>query len=356
LATKHKQPADTTERTPQDKKAAAQREGLALLETLLLDLAAAGDWSAPQRLDLLERQAAQLADAYLPQARSWVRRLAQVGRRTELTADQRRGLAWELMSRLWATVQFGRRYLDGQLAGEEAAEADAVAEEVLGKSWTLNELRARGRFRQDLILMELAHERFDDEVTGLRIEVGFLLDLKDGTVFRAVNYRPHQALGKTRELPSYTQPFHLTEAAVYPGFITRRIRWEPGAEQLLPADPAALRQAYELARPDFAAVLNDFRRQLQHPLAPREALALVRCALIGTLGDRVVLVDGQGNRLEAADRRAGYSHVTNLCLAAGELREKPALLARLFLRPGESAVVAQPLALLSPVKHLRLGI
>jgi hypothetical protein len=253
-------------------------------------------------------------------------------------------------------VQIGGRYLDGTLAGGEAAEAEAVVEEVLGKSWQLKELRARGHFRRDLALLELAYERFDDEVTDLRVEVSFLVGLADGAVFRAVNYRPRRALLHTRELPSYTQPLQLSEAAIYPGFLTRRIRWAPEAEHLLPPRLAVLRQVHGLARPDFARVLADLRRQIKHPLAPREAVVLLRCQLIGTVGDRVVLVDGQGNRLEAAERRSEYSHVANLCRAGGELCDEPALLARLFVRPGDGAVVAQPLALVSPGKHLRLGI
>jgi hypothetical protein len=346
----------TAERTPRARKAAAQREGLALLEKLLLDLAAAGQWFRAERLELLERQSRQLADAYLPQARTTLRRLVQLGRRTDLTAEQRSSMACELIGRLWATVQVGSRYLEGTLAGEEATEAEAVVEEVLGKSWQLKELRARGYFRQNLDLLELAYERFDDEVTDLRVEVSFLVGLSDGAVFRAVNYRPRKALQHTRELPSYTQPLHLSEAAVYPGFLTRRIRWAPGAERLLPPRLATLRQAHAVAQADFAKVLGDFRRQVKHPLASREAVVLLRCQLIGTLGDRVILVDAQGHRLEAAERRAGYSHVANLYRAGGELRDEPALLARLFVRPGDHAVVAQPLALLSPSKHLRLGI
>src|SRR5207249_1999767 len=45
------------------KKAGAQREGLDLLEKLLLDLVAGGQWFEPSRLARLERQSKQLADA-----------------------------------------------------------------------------------------------------------------------------------------------------------------------------------------------------------------------------------------------------------------------------------------------------
>jgi len=344
------------ERTAQTKKAAAQREGLSLLEKLLLDLVTTGQWYLPERLERLERQSLQMGDSYLPNARTALRRLIQLGRKKNLSPEERDSQAAELIGRLWAMVQIGSRYLDGTLSGEEATEADAVLEEVLGKNWRLDELRARGDCRQDLHLLELAYERFDDEVTDLRIEVSFLLDLIEGGAFRAVNYRPRRALDRTAELPSYTQPLHLPEAAIYPGFITRRIRWEAGTEERLPPNPDALKLAYSLAQADFARVLTDFRRQIKNPLAPREAVVLLRCQRIGTLDTRVVLVDAQDNRLEAADRRTGYSHVGNLRRAGGELRDQPALLARLFIRPRDGDIVAQPLALLSPSKHLRLGV
>src|SRR6516164_5139485 len=50
------------------KKAQAQRDGLDLLEKLLTDLVAGGQWFEQSRLDRLDRQAKQMADAYLPGA------------------------------------------------------------------------------------------------------------------------------------------------------------------------------------------------------------------------------------------------------------------------------------------------
>ena len=124
--------------------------------------------------------------------------------------------AAELIGRLWAMVQVGLRYLDGSLRGEEATEADAVLDEALGKNWRLDELH-RGDFRTDLHLLELAHEHFEDEVTDLHVEVGFLLDLQTGAVFRAVNYRPRKVLDRTPELPSYTGPIFVPESRHLPG-------------------------------------------------------------------------------------------------------------------------------------------
>jgi hypothetical protein len=185
------------------KKTAAQKEGLDLLEKLVLDLVAAGQWHEASRLDQLERQAKQLSDAYLPGAMIELRRLVLVGRDADLPEAERLTRGAGIIARLWATVQKGRNFLDGKLAGDESqAEADAVLEEVLGHAWQLAELRDKGFVRQNLRLFELAHERANDDGRQERVEVSFLLDLKEGCIYRAITYRPLKSLKYVAEQPS----------------------------------------------------------------------------------------------------------------------------------------------------------
>jgi hypothetical protein len=337
------------------KKAAAQRDGLDLLEKLLLDLVAVGQWYESSRLDRLERQAKQMNDAYLPGARVMLRRLVLLGE-AEMAADERAARAAEVIGQLWATVQKGRNYLDGKLAGDEGqAEADAVLEEVLGKAWQLTELRALGYWRQGLTLLELAYERFQDQAREEQIEASHLLDLADGAIHCAVTYRPLNRLKYIPEQLSYTQPLVVAEAAVYPGFINRRVRWEKSAERVVPLEPGHLKTAHGLAAPALEPVLGAFRQQLKHPLAPGEAVVLVRCAKVGRVGDGIVLEDDRGARLEVCDRRPGSPNVANLIRAAGML-PRPAVLARLLVRPLQNTIVAEPLAALTETHHIRLGL
>jgi hypothetical protein len=63
------------------KKAVAQRDGLDLLEKLVLDLVSGGQWFECTRLDKLERQAKQLNDAYLPGATYVLNRNVFAGRK-----------------------------------------------------------------------------------------------------------------------------------------------------------------------------------------------------------------------------------------------------------------------------------
>jgi hypothetical protein len=341
----------------QAKKAKAQREGLDLLEKLLTDLVSGGQWFEKSRLSRLENQSKQMSDHYLPGAMVGLRRLALAGRDATVSEEERVALGSELIGRLWAMVTKGRGYLDNKIAGDEAqGEADAVMEEVLGKAWQLGELREKGYFREGLGFLELAWEKWDDQGRQERIEMAHLVELNEGKVYQAIAYRPFKALKQGSGQASYQKPLQVKEAAVYPGFANRRVRWDPAAESAQPLSPAVLKKAYGFAAPEFEPVLAEFRKQLKHPLAPREMVVLLRCQKIGRVGECVALQDTKGARIEAADRFSGDYTVANLVRAAGELRKQPALLARLFVRPLTGAIVAQPLALLSPEKNLRLGI
>jgi hypothetical protein len=341
----------------QAKKVKAQREGLDLLEKLLTDLVSGGQWFEKSRLSRLENQSKQMSDHYLPGAMVGLRRLALAGRDAEVSEEERVALGSELIGRLWAMVTKGRGYLDNKLTGDEAqGEADAVMEEVLGKAWQLAELREEGYFRERLNFLELAWEKWDDQARQERIEMAHLVELTEGKVYQAIAYRPFKAMGQRIGQTSYQQPLQIKEAAVYPGFANRRVRWDPSAESPQPASGAALKKVYGFAAPEFEPALAELRKQLKHPLAPREMVALLRCQKVGRAGERVVVEDAKGVRVEAADRHPGDHNVANLVRAGGDLRKQPALLARLFVRPLTGAIVAQPLALLSPEKNLRLGI
>jgi hypothetical protein len=255
-------------------------------------------------------------------------------------------------------VQKGRNYLDEKIAGDESqAEADAAVEDVLGKVWQLTEMKEKGYWKTGLALLELAYERIDDEARQQRVETSHLIELGDGSIYQAITYRPFKGMKQIPEQPSYTQPLKIAEAGVYPGFLNRRVRWDKGAEQVEELKPAHLKKVYGLARPEFKAALEAFRQQLKHPLAPREAVMLLRCERIGKVGDAVVLEDAAGTRIEAADQRKDYSNTANLVRAAGMIgKDRPALLVRLFVRPVANSVAAYPLAALTAIHHLRLGL
>ena len=342
-----------------EKKVAAQRDGLDLLEKLLVDLVASGQWFEATRLEKIERHSKQLSDASLPAPMFGLRKLMLLAKQKDLNDEEKMAQAANVVGQLWATVQKGRNYLDRKPHGDEShAEADATIEEMLGRTWQLSELREEGYLKTDLSLMELAFERTDDESRQQRVEISDLLDTETGTVYHSMAYRPFKGLNQIPEQTSYMQPLTVAEAVFYPGFVNRRIRWEKGTEQLVENPPADyFAKAHAQANPDFKAVVETYRGQLKHPLAPREAVFFLRCERIGKVGDRIVIQDAAGTRIEMKDRRKDYSNVANLVRVAGMLgHEKPGLLVRLYLLPLQNAIVGLPLAALTAKHHLRLGL
>ena len=337
----------------------AQREGFEALDKLLVELVAAGHWFEEGRIEKLERLSKSLGDAHLPLATYTLRRLLLVGKQKGIAEEDRTFLGAELIAQLWAIVQRGKIYVDGKLPeGESQETADALIEEVLARPWQLSDLKDKGYWKTDLSLLELAYERTDDDARQQRIEVSNLIDLSSGDIVHAIAYRPYKGINPVPEQPSYTTPLTVSEAGVYPGFLNRRVQWDKSAESIGRSSPQALETAYALAVGDFTAVLEAFRDQLKHPLAPRESVFLLQPEQVGRIGERtVVLEDTAGTRIEAADRRKDYSNTANLVRAIGMVgRDRPAVLVRLFVQSPSNTIVALPLAALTAKHHLRLGL
>jgi hypothetical protein len=373
------------------KKTHEQRDALELLETLVVDLASSGLATVDaKRARKIADQAKQMQDAYLPGAAIALKRLAALAtatgaRRTDdeddswdeeyyglrepgddLPDDARHLLMSRHLTRLWSMVRKGKRYLEEKLEeGESQHDADAVVEELLGRVWKLEELKERGHARQNVELLELAYERYDDRVREERVEQSFLLDLGDGTVFVERSYRPQAALTRTKEKESHEGLVTVPEAAVYPGFVNRRIRWEmiPKVRDPQSADWQRL-HGVALAGLDLA--LQRFKEQLKNPLAPDEAVVLVRIADIcrSTVAGSSALcaVDAKGTRLLLEDSPlARYRSSRNVLAAAGaaqndgHLVQPASLLVRQWVGLQDHAVRGQPLALVAGDQRIRLS-
>lgn len=362
------------------KKTRVQRDALDLLERLVLDTAVAGLGTLDRaKATRLAEQARQMNDAYLPGAAEALRRLAALSERREddseerfyqleepghdLPDDQRHRLMVRHLTRLWALVRKGQKVLDDKLdEGESAADTEAVVEDLLGHVWELAALKAQGHVRSDLRLFELADERYRDSVREERIEQGFLLDLDRGDILVDRKFRPFAALDKIKEKDSYERPVTLREAGIYPGFINRRVRWEISALASRPATADDFAAIHARALPGLDEALKRYKEQIRNPLAPDDAVVLIRAADLRRAGDALALVDAQGAALLLRDSPlARCRTLNNLAMAAGaqladgKLHQPASLLVRLHLGLGDDAIHGQPLALVVGGNHMRLG-
>lgn len=365
----------------QRKKTEAQRRAIDdLLEPLLLDTVKNGIGTLDKkRAEKLLEQARQLNDAFLPGAAERLRRIAALASRSEddddvyyqlrepgddLPDEQRHRLMVRHITRLWSMVRKGRKYLEEKLEeGESQDDADAVVEELLGRVWKLEELRAKGLTKQGLELWELAFERYDDHVREERVEQSFLLDLADGAVYVDRTFRPLDRLDKMKEGESFEKPLLIADAALYPGFENRRIRWEIAARRSRNVELRDFERVHALALGSVDLAVAKLKDQIKRPLAPDEAVVLVRAADVKKTKAGLVLVDPKGGRLSLTDSPlARYRSVGNFEMAAsaslangGALRQPSSVLVRLFVDLAGGAIHGQPLSLITGNQHIRVG-
>lgn len=362
------------------KKTRMQRDALDLLERLVLDTAAAGLGTLDAaKASRLAEQARQMNDAYLPGAAEALRRLGALADHRadaddarfyqleepghDLPDDLRHRLMARHLTRLWALIRKGQKALDEKLDdGESHADGEAVVEDLLGHVWELAALKAAGHVRSDLRLFELADERYNDQVRAERVEQGFLLDLDRGDILVERRFRPLAALDKTKERDSYETPVTIREAGIYPGFINRRARWEIAALASHPTASADFAAIHARALPDLATAVARYKEQIRNPLAPDEAVVLIRASDVQHADQGLALIDAAGATLLLRDSPLARCRTLNILamaagarLADGKLKQPAALLVRLHLGLADDAIHGQPLALVVDHEHVRLG-
>ena len=363
-----------------EKKTKTQRDALDLLEKLVVDIASSGLGTLDtKKANRIAEQARQMNDAYLPGAAEALRRLAALCEQKQdqdadafwgdrepggdLPDELRHRLMIRHLTRLWAMIRRGQKALDERLdEGESASDSDAVVEDLLGRIWELAALKGAGYWKQKLDLFELADERYRDDIRQERIEQSWLLDLSGGAIYVDRKYRPLAALDRVGEKPSYDRPLTIDEAGIYPGFVNRRVRWElKGYHERKATTPEDFAKLHKVALPAVDVAVARYKEQIKNPLAPDEAVLLLRVADIQQASDALVAIDEKGGMLVLRDSPiTRYRSTNNLEMAAGasleqgRLKGPASLLVRLYLGLDDDAIYGQPMALVSGTTFTRL--
>jgi hypothetical protein len=298
------------------KKIQAQLEGLDLLEKLTLDLTriGIGNMNAKSAREI-EEKAKQLGNAYLPGAQ------AALHRYTTLFADETGKFAaksaksssptssgeaifseaLDQLSRLNALVKQGRAYLQRRADDPDLKpETDTAIAAWLGHAWQLSELKTAGLVKENVELLQLAFNSYDDIARQEFIDTGMWMNLADGRILFTQNFRPYKALKYIKSDDSFFQVARVPELCIYPGDVNPRVRWEGMTPR--PTTPADFKKVRDLARPDFASVIKDVKNTIKAPLADKQPVHAVRFKRLGKIDQTPVLEDAAGQRLVLTDR------------------------------------------------------
>lgn len=289
------------------KKIQAQLDGIDLLEKLTQDLVrlGIGNMNAKSAHEL-ELQAKQLGNAYLPGAQ------AAVGNYTklfyslegeELKAAAREVIyseALDQLGRLHALISRGRAYLKSRQSDPELApDTETSIAAWLGHAWQLRELKDAGLTEEKVSLVQLAFNTHDDIARKEYVDTGIWMNLDSGCIQITQNFRPYKAAKFIQSDDSFFQVAQISELCRYPGNWNPRIRWD--ALTARPIEPKDLDQIRGHGRTEFATVIKEVKSHLKGPLADRHPVVALNYARIGTIGDRFVVEDAQGERLTITD-------------------------------------------------------
>ena len=347
------------------KKIDAQLDGLTLLEKLTADLVRGGLGNLnPKTAKQIEEQAKQLGNSYIPGAQKALRALtllfydpakdedekATTARREKIYSE-----ALDVLTRLHAIVKRGRQYLESRKADDNLApdvETDIAA--WLGHAWQLRELKELGQYEENVDLIQLAFNTYDDKARQEFVDRGYWISLKSGAVDCTLNYRPYRAAKFVNQDDCFFEVAQVGELYLYPGDMNRRVRWDANKRRPIgKPDYAALKK---LAKPAFADVIKNVKNQLMSPLGNKNPVAFVRFAGVGTVDNDLVVEDAAGDRLVLENLVVNDEPPTcHLLKALGttDLKDQ-AMLIRFGHDLDTRRLVAKPVTIVTDEKIIRL--
>ena len=144
----------------------------------------------------------------------------------------------------------------------------------MGYIWKLEELKSFGFVKENRELIQLSFYQYDDVEEKALVDVGYYIDLEEKPIYKTLNIRPYKLLKRIEAEDTLFERVQVSEYAIYPGEMNRRIRWE--GYTLAPITQEDLAKVREKAQDDFKTVLKEVKNQLKDPLADEHPVVLLK--------------------------------------------------------------------------------
>lgn len=347
------------------KKIEARLKGLDLLEQLTHDLVRTGMGNMNAKLARqIEDQAKQLGNAYLPGAQSALHNYTKLFVEedgyfdADVSAKARERIyseALDQLTRLSALVKQGRRYLSDRLADAELApETETPIAEWLGHAWQLCELKTAGLVEENVELIQLAFNSYDDVARREFVDTGLWMNLASGAIQTTQTFRPYKAVKYIKSEDSFFQVKQVPELCVYPGKVNPRVRWDTATAR--PIEGEDLQAVRSHGQGDFAALVKQIKGGLKSPLANKRPVAALHYTQIAKVGEEFVVEDKHGERLVFTE--SGLSEEPPSChllwLLSKQMYRDQTLIVRFHQDLDSHTLQVKPLSIVSKSQIYRL--
>ncbi len=338
------------------KKIKAQLDGLELLDKIISSILQGGFGTMNEKsLKILEDQAKQLGNYYIPGAQTALRRFIGLFRNEE-DREKAYSSAVEQLTILYALSKRGKEQLAKRLEDPETDyDPTSSLDEWLGHAWQLSELREAGRVQKNAELVQLSFWSYVDDARQEYVDEGIWLNLGSGQLVRTMNFRPFKAARYIREEDSVYSLVYMEELFVYPGELNPRVRWESMTMRPLTDKDYSVMRSH--AGRSFKEIIKLVKNQIKNPLSDKTPVALLQYEKIGRAGDRIVLVDAEGQRLVLADQAGSAEQETVglIDLLEPQDMENRAMLVRFHHDMDSRRLYAKPLSIVKENSVIRLA-
>jgi hypothetical protein len=278
------------------KKLNIQIEGIDILQKFIFEIVKNGFAMMGQKsIDNTREKIRELGNYYLTGPQAKLNSFLNLFEESE-NFEKNYTKAVDIITGLYSFTKKAKDYLEQRSSDPDFKMDDVtVIEEWLGHAWQLEELKEHGLTGENVELVQLSFNSYVDEGREEEVDEGIWINMSTGEIQITFNYRPFKAKKYIKEEDSFFEVAAVKELFRYPGETNPRIRWSDFTTRPLTAgDHEKIRS---FGNSNFPEIIKSVKNQMKNPMGCKTPAVLLNYKKIAKIGDRFVLIDGNGTRL-----------------------------------------------------------
>lgn len=290
------------------KKMQKQLEGLDLAKQFLKEVLQTGIASLSGKgLKTYADLAKQMGDYYLPGPQAMMQQILIDMENVQQYPEKERQYYNEILQgfiQLQSTIKKARVFLKQKIDTQQVSMENSTLYDRIGYIWQLTQLQELGLYKENAELIQLSFDITYNESKKEYVDIGYWIDLEDGTISKKENIRPKRAIKYIKQDNTEKECIQVPKLYFYPGETNKRIRWESASYRAVTEqDCNTIKQKAQLI---LAPIIKAVKNELKNPLSEKSVVYLIAFEKISKVGEKYILEDRAGDTIELKNK---YDHI-----------------------------------------------
>lgn len=261
------------------KKYKLQIEGIELSERILNNIVLSGIHSINKKKEALyEEQIKEIGNYYIPGIQASFINLLDICSTAQ--REQKFSKCINEINYMNALLKKSKEHLENKISDYEGYPVvkdtskklllNSAIEEQMGYAWKLSELKEIGLSKENIELIQISFNCYEDNANARYIDEGIWMCLDTGKIHKTYNYRPFKAKNYISEEDSFFSVLNVSELYFYPGELNSRIRWENSTFRDLENED--LEKLKRFSNDDYSEVIKKVKSQIKSPLSDKNPI------------------------------------------------------------------------------------